>query len=726
LAQWKSFTHASASLTEAILYKDRVVPARFTKPEKRFRVLFKDIFGHHIQLDSTKRIGAEVDVLEGDSKRLIEQDEVSALFREKFVNGFLVAETANECLDDLRQNLLDPWQDISEVCDPSVAFPYRPHKGFGNNRLSLIIGNAGQGKSLLLTKVLSDRAISDDADAKGRMLIAYVNMESAWVKDGEGIFKDIDDSFWKLLFDRLIGQLPRNEATVKLRDFLLCLAGDSILSWEYKLRDACRTLPEHGYYATIVIDNVDRYHFSEVRHSFFEEYKQEQSESIQRNIARVISKFNDLDALGRISASVVIVCRRPVYDHLMLAADGSDPNDNRLKGYSAYQILEPGSSQIVSPRLNTLKYIIDREIKLGRLPTSDIDAVKAALSILKSVTVERTEGEVSHDGLTADVFDLLLDLSHQGPRGVIQFFSEFEFDVRKNAEAIDRVFRSQPRNLLRLYISNCKKRYSQANQHFPNLFLIDCVDCPDSKYPSAYLPHRQTYWLKWIVLRLIDGTEGGVMSFEDLYAQLSDIAGYEDHLIRLVIGSLATPNKAGCISVRYRNHTIGSRELSLTKRGAALVREQHTKVLMGVPFCFSFDYLQLVSDDPQMTYPAHWSEAIVPPGISLDYTLRERDEYHRRALEYLRNKMPATLVFVQLLESSWCREAKFLRDLDQNVLHRVTPNFQQIRETLLGAYKAILVSWSDEKDSLFADLSKKSEELRADKSFQQFWEVFGD
>lgn len=726
MTQWKAFSHATSATNEPSLYKDRVVPSKFTKPEKRFRVLFKDIFGHHVQLDSTKRLGAEVDLLEGDGKRLVEQDEVSAVFRERYVDGFRVSETSNESEEDLANSLLDDWRDVSEICDPSVAFPYKSHKGFGNNRLSLIIGSAGQGKSLLLTKILSDRVTAEESSSKGKMLAAYLNMESAWIKEGEGVFKEIDDSFWDLLFQRLVGQVPRSEATAKLRDTLISLAADKLLSSEYKLRDACRALPDYGYYAVIVVDNVDRYHFSEVRHSFFEEYHREQTDSIHRNITRIVSKFNDLDALGRMSASVIVVCRRPVYDHLMLAADGSDPNDNRLKGYAVYQLLEPGSSQIVSPRLNTLKYIVDREIQLGRLPAEDTDAVKAALSILKAATVERKSEDVSHDGLKADVCDLLLDLSHQGPRGVIQFLSEFEFDIRKNAEAIDRVFHNQPRNLLRLYISNCRKRYSQSAQHFPNLFLIDCMEDPNPKYPLAYAPHRQTYWLKWIALRLLDHAQGGVMRFEDLYEKLHELAGYEDHLVRLVVGSLATPNKAGCIAVRYKNHTIGSRELSLTKRGVALVREQHSKVLMGIPFCFSFDYLQLVADDPQMTFPRQWSESIVPKGISLDYALRERDEYHRRALDYLRQKMPSTLLFLRLLETSWEREHKLLSDLNESDLISVTPDFAQIRDALLSAYRAILASWPGDKDSVYRGLSDRSDELQADGAFRQFWEVFGD
>lgn len=726
MTQWKQFSQAFSSRNDTVLYKDRVVPAKFTRPEKRFRVLFRDIFGHHVQLDSTLRIHGDAELLENDIQRMIEQDEVSAIFREKFLGDFRVSDIDNESPDDVLNNLLDDWRDAREICNPSVVFPYKAQRGHGNNRLSLILGNAGEGKSLLLTKILSDCIVKDRSAFEGHMLAVYINMESSWLKEGEGVFKEIDDSFWDLIFTRLLGQVPRRETTLKLREALTALACDRLLTAEYKLRDACRILPEHGYFAVIVIDNVDRYHFSEVRHSFFKEYAREQVDSIQRNIARIVNKFKDLEALGRISASIAIVCRRPVFDHLMLAVDGSDPNDNRLKGYSVYQLLEPTSSTIVSPRLSTLRHVIDREIAAGRLSQPDKDAVEAAFSILKSATVERGKTDVSNDGLHADVCDLLVDLSHQGPRGVIQFLSEFQFDVRKNAEAIDRVFRTQPRNLLRLYIANGRKRYSQAAQHFPNLFLVDCCADRIPEYALAYLPHRQTYWLKWIALRLLDQAPGGAMSFEELHRLLHTAAGYEDHVVRLVVGSLATPNKAGCIAIRYTNHSIGSRHLSLTKRGAALVREQHTKVLMGIPFCFSFDYLQLVADDPQISFPALWADAVVPPGMSLDYALRERDEYHRRALEYLRRKMPSTLIFLQILESSWLREQPRVARMGEWAAKSVTPNFTRIRESLLGAYGAILSSWPGDKDAVYAELVAKSDELSADGAFARFWEELGD
>ena len=76
--------------------------------------------------------------------------------------------------------------------------------------------------------------------------------------------------------------------------------------------------------------------------------------------------------------------------------------------------------------------------------------------------------------------------------------------------------------------------------------------------------------------------------------------------------------------------------------------------------------------------------------------------------------------------TSWDRETKFISDLDSVLLNAIAPNFVQIREALLGAYKAILASWPGDKDALYAVLSSRSDDLKADKSFQQFWEVFGD
>jgi hypothetical protein len=319
-----------------------------------------------------------------------------------------------------------------------------------------------------------------------------------------------------------------------------------------------------------------------------------------------------------------------------------------------------------------------------------------------------------------------LDISHQGPRGVIQFLSEFAFDIRKNSEAFDRVFHNQPRNLLRLYISNCRKRYTQNQNHFPNIFLVDCDINPNPDFPKAYKKHRQTYWLKWIVMKLIDEAPGHQISFQTLHKLLCSQLQYEDHLVRLVIGSLSTPVTNGCISVNYPNHSVNSRELSLTRRAKALTRENYSKAFSGVPFCFSFDYLQLVADDPLMSYPSQWVNEIVLKDISLDYTLREQNEYHRGAIGYLRKKMPASLVFLQVLESSWNRESQFISALGEDTVKKITPNFDKIRTSLLAAFNSILFSWQEERDQLHIELLNRSKQLTKDKTFNEFWDGYND
>src|SRR5262249_9279651 len=75
-------------------------------------------------------------------------------------------------------------------------------------------------------------------------------------------------------------------------------------------------------------------------------------------------------------------------------------------------------------------------------------------------------------------------LCHHGLRSFLDFLSQIEIDYRSDYKIIDRLY-NKPHNLLRLYITNLRKRYSQAHGHFPNLFLNDALIWPNELYPEA-------------------------------------------------------------------------------------------------------------------------------------------------------------------------------------------------------------------------------------------------
>jgi len=715
------FTKALSTIQNSSLYTDQVVPRKFKSRDSSFRNLFKAIFSHHVLVDRFRR---DISLIEftNDPDKVIQNDEVSAIFRELYLDSFKITETANQATTDIEDYLLDSWRDVSRILSPAVKFPHK-NGDYGSNNLSILIGNAGEGKSLLLTKILSDKLSYQSHSNRERMIPIYISMESAWPKNANGVFNDIDDKFWELILNRLVDQLNNNQNG---KDFKYEISEiiNKHITIECKIRDLCRLLPKYNLYSVIIIDNLDRFYFSPVRYSFFEEYTRAQLRSIQQNINSIFHKFSDPETLGYISASVVLACRRETYNYLMMLADGTNPNEDRQKRYRVYQLLEPSLDVVILSRLKTLKHIINDKRLQSIYSQEEQNNLKAGCEVLDLVIKRAKSKQPSMDGLTYDIMGMIVDISHQGWRGLIQFLSEIDFDVRKNAEALERVFSKQPRNLLRLYISNRFKRYSQCANHFPNIFLNDCTLDPNPDYILACKPHRQTYWLKWIILKLIEKESQSKIKFSKLYRFLKT-AGYEDHVIRLAVGSLATPNSADCIEIRHESNSIDTRELSLTKRGAVLVSDRQSKLLTGIPLCFTFDYLQLVADDLQMSYPAQWADLIVPSEVSHDYALKENQEYHNRAIQYLSQKMPSTLYFLQLLESSWIRETRLISKIGEEKLNQLNPNFKLIRNTLLSAYSNILENWDSEgwKDKLMPQLNKLSNDLMCDETFQMFWDT---
>jgi hypothetical protein len=715
----KGFAQATSAIEDDRLYSDHVVPAKFTNQERRFRTLFADTFSHHVRIEATNRSAGELRFLLKDTKRLVEQDDVTSLFREQFLTEFRISRTSNEDPHDIEEHLLDNWQELLEMTDPAVAFPFRNIE-HGNNRLCLLLGDAGQGKSLLLSKILSE-CLRQRKGTQAEPVVVYLNMEGTWKKE-DGTFKDIDNTFWEILFTRLRESCIESGVKSNILNRIESEIKNLINGFELGIRKLCRELPKEGKYAIFAIDNIDRFHFSEMRYSFFEEYKSRQVTSIESNICALISKFSDLDGLGKISSSVILVCRKPVYDHLLMTTDGSSPTDSHLKDYTVYQLISPTAAELLLPRLKLFTHLIEKissnsELKLVMGDTDDL--VRGQLAFNRAVTRRDLN---NNDGLSDDIFELLLSLSHQGARGLIQFLSEFDLDCRANGEAIERVFARQPRNLLRLFITNRRKRYSQARQHFPNMFLNDCMVDPDPQYPVAHATHKQSYWLKWLILKLIHTSPGEKISFESLHKILVHTEGYDDHLVRLAIGSLSTPNTFGCISVRYRNHSIESRLLSLTRRGYMLVDQSASKALAGIPFCFGFDYLQLVIDDPWLTYPSDWADVIVPSEVSIGYTLRDANKYFEESKKYLDRKTSAVLIFFRVLVTSWHREEKRLINLTEIQRKNVTPNFDLIADKLFQSFRAILTHYETDGKKILDRLRTEWDDLQRESELPNFWE----
>lgn len=716
------FIQTTAASTEYDkLYDDDVLPEKFTKSEGKFRVLFSDVFSHHIFIDPEPPSDPIIDFLRDDSKRFVERDDISSIFINRYVKKFKVSATANKSQIDIDEYMLDDWTDVREIADPPIHLPYKSTRP-GSNRLCLLLGEVGQGKSLLLTKVLNDiKAVKLKSEL--RPVIIYFNLEEKWLKK-DGSFKEIDESFWESLFSELCKMSKKAGAPLKI---IKQIEEEQILhrdQYETKIAKICKVLPEHGLYAIIAIDNIDRFHFSEMRYSFFRDYQNAQTASIEDNVGQIVQKFSDHHGLGRISAAIVIACRREIYDHIRSSSDGCDLTESYKNNYTKYQVLGLAAKDVLTPRLELFSYIIKELAQKaseadplfeGKLYQDAYNVFSRAITTRENNTSNSSED----DEIDGDIFELILNLAHQGARGLVQFLTDFQLDCRYSGEAIERIFEKQPRNLLRLFITNRKKRYQQKKFHFPNLFLNDCIIDSNPKYLKAHTEHRQTYWAKWVILNMIDHSIGHSISFGELHRLLVETQAYQDNLFRLAVGSLATPNAFNCITVGYKGDSIESRELSLTKRGRSIIGK--TSATPKIPFCFGFDYLQLMIDDPWMKFPQIVVDKIASGRLNLEYTLRKSESYRNGSWEYLQKKTYSVIAFIKVLEYSWEREMIYLQSVPLQYREHLSPNFNVIKEETLRSYKAILNRYGTVGNNLYNNLVGEFEKGPMDSDLEQFW-----
>ena len=303
-------------------------------------------------------------------------------------------------------------------------------------------------------------------------------------------------------------------------------------------------------------------------------------------------------------------------------------------------------------------------------------------------------------------------LSHHGLRSFIDFLDRIPIDCRSDYEIINRLFQEQPSHLVRLFISDLRKRYSQQHGHFPNLFLVDATIQPDPGFKECYGPHLHTYWLKYWILKYI--ALRTVVTFNKLADLFVNRGGFSDSLFRLALGSLAAVNESACLCVEHDHSTV---RIAATPRGRFLVLSPSAKV---AEFCLSFDYLQLVIDDPQLSLPKPWFD-LVHVNADLGYVLRSSPKYGDGSWKYLQQKMPAALRFLRILKASHNCEAKAHQEIVADLISDISiaPDFDRVSAYLLNTFEHLLRGLPHEEFA--SKLRNLWKEMDADPKFDDFF-----
>ncbi|CAN7805288.1 metallophosphoesterase [Paraburkholderia hospita] len=654
-------------------YDDRVERSVGTlnRDSVYFRTLWRDVFNHHCV---NRLVGdpKELHFQKGDASRLFSKDNIDAYFVRNEMESPTMTATANNDIDDKNDMKLSFDEFVKYVSDPALIG--EPGKSTqGENRISYLIGNAGIGKTLTVLKLCDTLRNGPHVESGLRPVPVYKDFheERTWNQTSAEValatsLQSLGQEFLtELSFCASPSQIPDS------------IRFDSPDTAEEQLRQLCSIAAKAKYYPVFILDNGDRFFFENARYRFFREYARQQEWRLDDTLIALIDRFVSEHALGKVGACVLLVCRKYVYRYCRRGSDAADPTGPVRRDHKVFQLMDLGAEKVILSRLR----VIDTALtKLDNVYTNSQMFKDRFASIKSRLASWENKARTS-------LLGTIWELAHQGHRSFLNFLSALPVDVRRDSHLIERLL-DTPHVLLRLYIANMHKRYTERQGHFPNIYLNDCTIDAEEKFERAHRPHIHTYWLRYLILKYIS-SKRGVCHSEPLVEFFVQRLGYEEHLVRLSLGILSDPSSCNCLEIVMPDQLKRHEEiLGLSRRGLILVEERGGRE----PLCFSFDYLQLITDDYLLSLPRSVASEIFV-NADLGHTLKDGHEYARGARNVLRAKIPAVIRFFLVLEASFHAEMRH-REAEAAV-ESLMPDFRGIGEKLVSSIEAVLNQFDD-------------------------------
>lgn len=657
-------------------YEEAVEPGAHShiRDSEYFQHLWSDAMGPH----TVEVLAGDAENLHYDSSwgstRMVQKDNLDAYFLRKVVILPEMTETANDDENDRADARLSFESFRKEVSEsPRGGSAEFTSSTKSENRVRYLVGDAGVGKTLAVLKLI-DMIRQDPTDAHGyHTVTVYIDLhqDKAWTeKEPSRVVHLTVDRIGRKLHAELPADL-QSQSPFHQGEFKTAHDLDEAVRILSALYAKSKLMP------LIIVDNGDRFFFENARYRFFPDFARRRDWHLDDTFVALVDRFVLESSLGKIGASVLFVCRKYVYQHCLRISDAADPTGPVRQDHKVYQIFANSPEYVLAARIKLISNAIDAVAGKYRNAEMFRERLKFLKGRLDWLLNENTSGR-------EPALRTLWRLAPQGHRSWLHFLSALPVDVGPGAEVADRIFTS-PRILLRLYITNMRKRYTQKHGHFPNIFLNDALVLASETFGDAHQPHLHSYWLKYLILKYVSVPRRErtrkVFNSENVIRFFVDDLKYEDHLVRLAVGSLSDPATSMCLRIVRPDRIVRHIEqLQLSDRGEVLIAERGG----DGPLCFSFDYLQLITDDYLLALPTSVAEKIFVDA-NLAHTLKAGGVYGRGARETLTRKIPAVLWFFRVLQLSFFAEAKARGTLRVLNARGLTPNFQSIGESLLSS-----------------------------------------
>ena len=699
-------------------YKEEINSMGSTKDVREFQYLFSDCFNHHAEMHSSAN-DSSLEVIKGDPHRVISSDNLTSYFLE---NLYVIPKVhMTDSHDETEKNNNEvSFDDFVEMvtANPITTSDKATHD-LGKNRRSYLIGNIGEGKTTLIAKLLKEIKKTEFQEKNGSLIPIYITADEYILSNNR--LKEIDTEFYSDLYQKTYNEICLNPNFAELSDINDFCPNPNNQDPIFRIKRLAKHLADRGVRLLFILDNLDRYHFYFSRYSFFKEYSQEQSESIKRNLGGLINTFSSRSELGSTGLCVLIVCRKYVYQHFRFSTNAITPDEDFS---SVFQLPPAAVQSVVSSRVELLAKSIAQIEKSKPQKGSDWkDALVHLEDILRLEGLEQKYKGWGTDKFSESALEAISQLSHHGHRTFVSFLSSLKLNY-KEVGIFERLISKQTIILLIIYINNLRKRYTQKNDHIPNMYLNDCVILDNPEFPNAHQPHQHTYWLKYLILKYMVHKESESTTFGEIYELFHVKGGFEDHLVRHVIGSLCTSNEFRCAEVDYSlgENNFMQRSIIPTDRGRYLVnfdsklfpRHKHE-----VDFCFSFIYLQLVIDDQILSVPTNFYSKIFT-NKNYSYLYMDETNYGKLAGEMVKTKSAAVLYFLRVLTASFNVENERRKELfDYLEKENILPNIDHVAASIKEEIRQLCFKLKLEDH--YPKIEKLWKELTSDNEYENFF-----
>ena len=650
-------------------YKKKITTAVYDKKSIK---LFEDCFSNHVDYVSPEI--SELAYNHESNTRYIKRDILSSYF----VNEIYMPPTITDCTDDL---VIEYEIFINEFLECATSAEKNDVFQLGSNRIRYVVGDVGIGKSAFLKKLYSDIARKKAKCSCGSTYLqVYINLEE---KYHYGIRpKPLDDSFLPYLFERIHEEVRSSELNI---DISSINAVNPTINPLLAIKTLISKLKEENVSLVLYIDNLDFYHYFYARYSYFEKYNKNLYESINENILWLISIFRSSQNLGHLGLNVIMTLRDYVYDEAVAYIPGIATD---IDATQSVKLSLPSEDVIISSRMKLLSDAI--AVVIEEKPGAE-KHLKEALNRLQVMHI----GENYETG-TGDNTPIkrIYKLGQHGYRSLVQFLSSLNISYLDH-ELLDRFFRRQVSTLYTLYYNKMHEKYAHNQNHFPNMFLVDCTIRFDNGFEDAHKPHMHTYWLKYFMLKTIVNKKG--VKLNAILERFVTVGKYDDHLVRHVLGSLSTANEFRCAELDTSDVTkaFKARKVNATERGKMLFEKKN-----HIELCFEANYLNTIMDDQWLCYPYDFIDKCYKCDVSYSHLYEKDQEYRTRSIKHVLTKTRQSVFFCKILKAAYHVEIMQNKPELDAVFRQnnYVPNFNAINDNLIRSARKIIQTFAFESE----------------------------